>query len=43
MSKPLRLTVIVAGIVLALAALGYAAHAMNIIGLLVSVHTAPPH
>lgn len=43
MSKSLRLTLVLAGIVLAVGALGYAAHSMNLIGLLISMHTAPPH
>jgi hypothetical protein len=43
LSRPLRISLTVAGIVAALAALGYAAHSMNLIGLLISMHTPPPH
>jgi hypothetical protein len=43
LSRPLRLTLVVAGIVAVLAALGYAAHAMNVVGMLVSMHAPPQH
>lgn len=43
MTKSLRVTLTISGIVVALAALGYAAHSMNLIGLLISMHTPPAH
>jgi hypothetical protein len=43
LSRPLRLTLVVAGIVAVLAALGYAAHSMNLIGMLISMHAPPQH
>jgi hypothetical protein len=43
LSRPLRITLTIGGIVVVLAGLGYVAHSMNLIGLLVSMHTPPPH
>jgi hypothetical protein len=43
LSRPLRLSVVVVGIIAVLAGLGYAAHSMNLVGLLVSMHTPPQH
>ncbi|WP_299980192.1 hypothetical protein [Devosia sp. 66-22] len=43
MSRPLRITLIVVSILAASAALGYAAHSMNVVGLLLSMHTPPQH
>jgi hypothetical protein len=43
LSRSLRVALTIGGIVVVLAALGYAAHSMNLIGLLISMHTPPPH
>jgi hypothetical protein len=43
MNRPLRLSLIVIGIIVVISALGYLAHSMNLIGLLVSMHTPPEH
>jgi hypothetical protein len=43
LSRPLRISLTVAGILAVLATLGYAAHSMNLIGFLISMHTPPPH
>jgi hypothetical protein len=43
MSRLLRLILIAGSVLVALAALGYAAHSMNLTGLLVTMHTPPAH
>lgn len=43
MGKSVRLTLIAAGVVVTLVALGYALSAMNLMELLISVHAPPPH
>lgn len=43
MNRPTRIFLIVLGIVFILGVLGYIAHSMNLVGLLLSMHTPPQH
>jgi len=39
----MRFLLVVLGIVVGIGALGYVAHSMNLVGLLLSMHTPPQH
>ena len=43
MNRPMRFLLVVLGIVVGIGALGYVAHSMNLVGLLLSMHTPPQH
>jgi hypothetical protein len=43
MNRSLRMLLIVVAIIVVIGALGYLAHSMNLIGLLISMHTPPQH
>ena len=43
MNRPLRISLTIAGIVIAILGLGYLAHSMNLIDMLVAMHTPPQH
>jgi hypothetical protein len=43
LSRPFRLTLVVVGIATVLAGVGYVAHSMNLVRLLMSMHTPPQH
>ena len=43
MSRPFRILLITLGIVIGLGALGFIAHSMNVVGMLLSMHTPPQH
>lgn len=38
-----RTLLISLGVILAIGLVGYAAHSMNVVGMIVSMHSPPPH